>query len=106
MSISRMLEEYLKKQQNLVSAKTPFQWVSDTTFAVPLSKEDRELQDLEEYLNNQEEKDFCEKNPGHPRAKMRQKLSAEHDTLFQEQRVKKKQQEKELIQRWMEVFSP
>lgn len=104
-SISRMVEEFFVQQQHIVAAKTPFQWISDTTFGAANTKAEKDLQDLEEYLNNQEEKEFCANNPGHPRAKMRKKLSAEHDTLFTEIRLHRKEREKELIKRWMESFN-
>jgi len=102
--ISGMLEEYLVRQKNLVASITPFQWLSDPLINPLASHEDNSLYDLEEYLNNDEEQEFCRQNPDHPRAKIRQQLLREYEQSMKREITVRKQKEKDLIMRWMEVF--
>ena len=104
-SISRMVEQYLREQQKIVEEVTPFQWVSDQTYGSSLSQEDEELLELESFLKNREEKDFCEAHPEHPRAKMRKKLSKEYKIMQASRKKKVEKEEKNLIERWLKTFS-
>jgi len=103
--ISRMLEDYLREQKELVSRITPFQWFSDPDIHPPPSPEDKSILEMQEYLNNREEEEFCLLNPDHPRAKIRRKVQREYETLYSQDLAKQKKKEKEVIQRWIEVFS-
>lgn len=103
--ISRMLEEYLASRQKIVATATPFQWVSDPYINPSLPPEDQHFRDLDEYVNNREEEEFCRQHPDHPRAKIRRKLLKEHDNYLKEKMARQKEQEKDLIKRWMEVFT-
>jgi hypothetical protein len=103
--ISRMLEEYLASQQKIVATATPFQWVSDPYINPSLPPEDQHFKDLDEYVNNREEEEFCRQHPDHPRAKIRRNLLKEHDNYLKEKMARQKEQEKDLIKRWMKVFT-
>jgi hypothetical protein len=103
--ISRMLEEYLASQQKIVATATPFQWVSDPYINPSLPPEDQHFRDLDEYVNNREEEEFCRQHPDHPRAKIRRNLLKEHENYLKEKMARQKEQEKNLIKRWMEVFT-
>lgn len=103
-SISRMLEEYLKEKRDLVPQVSPFQWLSDPAINPALAEEDRYIQDLDEYINNREEEDFCRENPHHLRAKMRRKLKAEYEETIEKEMESRKKREKEIIQRWIDTF--
>jgi hypothetical protein len=102
--ISKMLEEYLKEKKELVQHVSPFQWLSDPVVNRALLKEDKYKNDLEEYLHNPEEEEFCRENPDHPRARIRQKLKREYERKVRVEMEKRKRKEKELIQRWMQSF--
>lgn len=102
--ISRMLEEYLREQQQLVGSISPFQWLSDPSINPTLPAEKNHFEELEEYIRDQEEKKFCLENPDHPRAKIRRSLLKEYEKYVMEKLEGRKAKEKELIQRWMEVF--
>ncbi|MCL7486803.1 MAG: hypothetical protein M8357_01340 [Desulfobulbaceae bacterium] len=104
--ISRMLEEYLERQQKLASSITPFQWLSDPYVNPSLPPEDEDFKNLDEYVNNREEEEFCRINPDHPRAKLRRTLVKEHKKYLDDKMEQQKNEEKELIKRWMEVFHP
>jgi len=103
--ISRMLEEYLASQQKIVATATPFQWVSDPYINPSLPPEDQHFRDLDEYVNNREEEEFCRQHPDHPRAKIRRNLLKEHENYLKDKMARQKEQEKDLIKRWMEVFT-
>lgn len=102
--ISKMLEEHLENQKQLVASTTPFQWLNDPVINPSLPSEDEHYRDLREYIENKEEKKFCEENPDHPRARIRNSLLKEYEDYQQVKMEKQKEMEKELIQRWMEVF--
>ena len=102
--ISKMLEEHLWRQKEIVSSISPFQWLNDPHINPELKKEDDYYGDLVVYLNNREEEDFCDENPEHPRAKMRRALKKEFELYLIETVEKKKKSEKHFIQRWMETF--
>lgn len=102
--ISKMLEEYLDRQKEIVSSITPFQWLNDPVINPTLLKEDEHFRNIEEYINNREEEEFCKQNPDHPRAKMRKTLLKEHQRYVQDIVDKQKENDKDLILRWMEVF--
>lgn len=102
--ISTMLEEYLEQQKTVVSQITPFQWLNDPLINPSLPPEDIHFNELDEYIRNQEEKEFCLQNPDHPRAKMRKALIKEHDQTIKIKMEGQKEKEKNLIKRWMEVF--
>lgn len=102
--ISQMLEEHLKQQREIATSITPFQWLNDPVINPALPREDDYYQDLREYLNNKEEEEFCAENPDHPRAKMRKSLHKEYENHIQINMEKQKKTEKELIERWIEVF--
>lgn len=102
--ISKMLEEYLASQQKIVANATPFQWVSDPFINPSLPPEDPHFRDLDEYITNREEEDFCKQNPDHPRAKIRRTLLKEYQNYIKEKMERQKEKEKDLIKRWMEVF--
>ena len=104
--ISQMLEEYLINQKKLVINITPFQWLSDPVINQSTSPQEKYFEELEEYINDREEEEFCQKNPDHPRAKIRRNLINEYQKLANEEMELKKEKEKELIKRWMEVFQP
>jgi hypothetical protein len=103
--ISKMLEEHINRQKEIVLSTTPFQWLNDPYINPSLLLEDEYFRDLDDYIQNREEEKFCEENPGHPRAKMRRALLKEHEEYIQEKIERQKEKEKELIKRWMEVFS-
>ena len=104
--ISKMLEEYLIHQKEMVSSITPFQWLSDPIINPAIDGDDvRQLNELDEYFSNSEEKEFCHQNPDHPRAKIRNKLMEEYKENCIKKMKLRKNQEKELIQRWMEMFN-
>jgi len=103
--ISKMLEEYLKQQKTIVSKTTPFQWLNDPLINPSLPPEDIHFKELDEYIKNQEEKEFCLNNPDHPRAKMRKALMKEHEQYVKIKLERQKEKEKNLIKRWMEVFN-
>ena len=102
--ISTMLEEYLNQQKSIVSKTTPFQWLNDPLINPSLPPEDIHFKELDEYIKNQEEKEFCTQNPDHPRAKMRKALIKEHEQHVKIKMEGQKEKEKNLIKRWMEVF--
>jgi len=102
--ISTMLEEYLNQQKSIVSKITPFQWLNDPLINPSLPPEDIHFKELDEYIKNQEEKEFCLQNPDHPRAKMRKALIKEHEQHVKIKMEGQKEKEKNLIKRWMEVF--
>ena len=102
--VSGMLEEYLIRQRDIVATATPFQWLNDPIINPSLPPEDKHFRDLEEYVKNREEEEFCQENPDHPRAKMRRALLKEHEKYQMEKLEQQKVKEKELIKRWMEVF--
>jgi hypothetical protein len=104
--ISRMLEEYLERQQKLASSLTPFQWLNDPYVNPSLPPEDEDFKNLDEYVNNREEEEFCRITPDHPRAKLRRTLVKEHKKYLDDKMEQQKNEEKELIMRWMEVFHP
>lgn len=103
--ISRMLEEYLASQQKIVANATPFQWVSDPHTNPSLPPEDQHFRDLDEYITNREEEEFCQQHPDHPRTKIRRNLLKEHEEYLNEKMERQKEKEKDLIKRWMEVFT-
>lgn len=103
--ISKMLEEYLNSQKDLVASITPFQWLNDPVINPALSEENEYFRNLEEYLNNREEEEFCKQNADHPRAKMRKALLEEYEDYERTILEKQKENNKDLIQRWMEVFT-
>lgn len=103
--ISRMVEEHLREQQELVQRISPFQWFSDPDIHPPAAAEDQSVREMQEYLNNLEEEEFCLLNPDHPRAKIRRKVQREYETLYSQELEKRKNEEKEVIRRWIEVFS-
>ena len=103
--ISKMVEEYLLDQKNMVSKVTPFQWLNDPHINPSLPPEDKHFTDLEEYLRNSEEEEFCQENPEHPRAKMRKALFNEHEQYVTNKLKTQQESEKDLIKRWMEVFN-
>lgn len=102
--ISRMFEEYLVEQQQLVDSISPFQWLSDPSINPSLPQEETHFEELEAYLRDPEEKKFCLENPDHPRAKIRRSLLKEYEKYVMEKLEGRKAKEKELIRRWMEVF--
>lgn len=102
--ISKMVEEHLREQQELVGRITPFQWFSDPEIHPSTDSEDHSIQEMQEYLNNREEEEFCLRNPDHPRAKIRRKVQHEYETLYSKKLAQQKKKEKEIIQRWIEVF--
>jgi len=102
--ISRMLEEYLSRQKDLVDSTTPFQWLNDPVINPSLPPEDNKIRDIEEYLRNKEEQEFCRQNPDHPRAKIRKTILLEQEKQRKEKFELQKEEEKELIRRWMKVF--
>lgn len=103
--ISKMVEDQLREQKELVARITPFQWFSDPDIHPPNSSEDESVREMQEYLNNREEEEFCLLNPDHPRAKIRRKVQREYEALYSKELEKRKKEEKEVIQRWIEVFS-
>ncbi len=103
--ISSMLEKYLEEKKELVPQISPFQWLSDPVINPDFLKEDEFINDMETYINNSEEEEFCRENPDHPRAKIREKLKSEYIILINKERDLQKKREKEVIQRWMEVFT-
>ncbi|GAB4333415.1 MAG: hypothetical protein Kow0089_02070 [Desulfobulbaceae bacterium] len=104
--ISRMLEEFLEQQRKVVERITPFQWLSDPECNPSLPGENEHFREMEEYLNNRREKEFCEQNPDHPRAKLRRTIIREYEE-YQKTRVERqKVADKQLIQRWLERFPP
>ena len=103
-SVSKMLEEYLQNQMEVVQTITPFQWLNDPVVNPGLPPEDDYYRDLREYINNKEEEQFCKENPDHPRAKMRKSLFKEYEFYMHVKLEKQKESEKELIKRWIEVF--
>ena len=102
--ISRMLEEYLGQQKKMVAATTPFQWLNDPQLKRLTTVQNQYLTDIEEYLNNREEEEFCREHPEHPRARMHRQLREEYESSFKEQIQLQKGKERELIQRWLEAF--
>ena len=102
--ISKMLEEHLVRQMEMVKRITPFQWLNDPVINPELPEEDEHFRDLEEYINNREEEKFCAENPDHPRSKMRRTLLKEYEHYCQVRLEQQKEIEKDLIKRWMEVF--
>jgi len=102
--ISKMLEEYLQQQKSIVSRTTPFQWLNDPLINPALPPEDIHFKELDEYINNKEEIEFCLQNPDHSRAKMRKALVKEHEQHVKIKLEGQKEKEKDLIKRWMEVF--
>ena len=102
--ISKMFEEHLNQQRNIASETTPFQWLNDPLINPSLQPEDIHFKELDEYIKNKEEKEFCTENPEHPRAKMRKALAIEHEHYVKIKLEKQKEKEKSLIKRWMEVF--
>ena len=102
--ISKMLEEYLEQKKNLISNTTPFQWLNDPLINPSLPPEDLQFKELDEYIKNQEEQEFCIQNPDHPRAKMRKALIKQHEQHVKIKLETQKEKEKKLIKRWIEVF--
>ena len=102
--ISKMFEEHLNQQKNIVAETTPFQWLNDPLINPSLQPEDKHFKELDEYIINKEEKEFCTENPEHPRAKMRKTLVKEHEQYVKIKLERQKEKEKNLIKRWMEVF--
>jgi len=102
--ISRMLEDSLRSQQELVKQVTPFQWLNDPSLNPDAAQEDESIHDLEEYLNNREEEAFCRANPAHPRARMRRKLEQEYKSSIARAMEARKSAEQEIIKRWIEAF--
>jgi len=102
--ISKMFEEHFEQQEEIISKITPFQWLNDPLINPSLQPEDIHFRELDEYIRNKEEKEFCTENPEHPRAKMRKALVKEHEQYTKIKLEKQKEKEKNLIKRWMEVF--
>lgn len=103
--ISKILEDQLNRQKNMVASITPFQWLNDPVINPELTDEDAHYRDMEEYLANANEKAFCDANPDHPRAKMRRAMQREYERYKKNIIDKKKENDKELIKRWMEIFT-
>ena len=103
--ISKMLEEYLRGKQELIPRISPFQWLSDPDINPELLEENEFVQDMEEYIMDEEEEEFCLENPDHPRARVRRKLKEEYSRKIQNQKDNRRKREQDVIQRWMEVFS-
>ncbi len=104
--VSRILEETLRAQQKEVKEISPFQWLSNNRMSSSTGREDEAIHDLEEYLTNREEEEFCRNNPAHPRAKIRRKLEREYNSSIARTMEKRKREEQEFIRRWIEVFPP
>lgn len=104
MPISTMLEEYLREKKELIPQVSPFQWLSDPVINPALLREDKYRDDLEEYINNPEEEEFCRENPDHPRSRVRLKLKSEYEKTIKKEIERRKKKEKEVIHRWMEIF--
>jgi hypothetical protein len=101
--ISRMLEEYLQAQEERVKGLSPFQWLTDTVNSGS-GDERNHTDEVEIYLRNAEEAEFCRQNPDHPRAKMRLRLLAEYERSHGEEMESRKSRERAFIARWMKVF--
>lgn len=102
MPISKMLEGYLQAQEERMKGVSPFQWLTDpvnTGEAVEQGKDE-----VETYLRNPEEAEFCRQNPDHPRAKLRLRLLGEYERSHGEEMERRKTKEREFITRWMKVF--
>lgn len=102
--ISRMLEEYLQQQQERLNGVSPFQWLNDHANSQTAPAGESSRTDLEAYLYNAEEEEFCKENPDHPRAKVRRKLLQEYEQSWNSEMEERKRKEREFITRWLKVF--
>lgn len=101
--ISRMLEEYLQAQEKRIQGLSPFQWLTDPAHTGSADERDH-TDEVEIYLRNPEEAEYCRQNPDHPRAKLRQRLLAEYERSHGEEMERRKDKERAFISRWMKVF--
>ncbi|MHB8789494.1 MAG: DUF6364 family protein [Desulfobulbaceae bacterium] len=100
--ISKMLEGYLQAQEERMKGVSPFQWLTDPVSTGVTAEQGKD--EVETYLKNPEEAEFCRQNPDHPRAKLRLRLLEEYERSHGEEMERRKTQEREFITRWMKVF--
>ncbi|MHB1351083.1 MAG: DUF6364 family protein [Desulfobulbaceae bacterium] len=102
--ISAMLEEYLQEQEQQVRGVSPFQWLTDPVNTPSGPADESGRSELDVYLSNREEAEFCRQNPDHPRARLRAHLLEEYEKNHGEEMERRKKRERAFISRWMEVF--